>query len=248
MFNIGFITGVNERDLKIAQKVGIDAVEVVPWPPGACERKEEIIRLLKEHGIKAAAVNVSMELDMPTIKSEIDFAAKVGSPVYIGHPEALTHGEHDRIKAFREYWTEACKYAEDKGIKVCVNSCGLNPESWDIIFHEVPELYLKYDPSFSNQEGRDIPMELTRYGSRLAHFHVKDEVPRKSYDSNLIKKYEYAPAGMGSIHWGQVVTLLYEVGYKGVLSVEVHSAFWNSDANFERGLVLAKRHLEQFMY
>ena len=56
----------------------------------------------------------------------------------------------------------------------------------------------------------------------------------------------YAPAGMGQINWGSVIAALYEVGYDGQIAIEPHSQYWFT-AGYERGLVLAKRHLEQFM-
>ena len=46
--------------------------------------------------------------------------------------------------------------------------------------------------------------------------------------------------------WGTVIAALYEVGFDGQIAIEPHSHYWCT-TGYERGLVLAKRHLEQFI-
>jgi sugar phosphate isomerase/epimerase len=116
------------------------------------------------------------------------------------------------------------------------------------MFRLVPDLCLKYDPSFSAQAGRNYASEIMKYGSRIVHAHAKDEIALErttDYSSGVIPM-TYVPPGMGQIQWGSVIAALYEVGYEGMIAIEPHSAYWCT-TGFERGLVLAKRHLEQFL-
>ena len=247
MFNIGFRSYITEHDLQVAKELDMKVLEVM-FEDSNRHKTDEIAGLLKEYDIKPAALAIFPQRGIDELKSDVEFAKRIDCNVYVAHPAPLTFKEHENIKKFKEFWKEACKCGADNGVHIAVQSCGLNPESWDIMFHEVPELCLKYDPSFSNQEGRDIPGELLRYGKRIVHTHAKDEIPvrRHCYKNSI--DYVYAPPGMGSINWGSFIALLYQVGYKHSIAIEVHSDFWFSKEYFKGGLLLAKRHLEQFMF
>ena len=248
MFRVGFRSYVNEKDMKLAKKLGIEVVELMQEDVTRA-RLDEVHSLFKEYDIKPSAALVFPQRGMDELKADVDYFSKIGCPAYVGHLKPLSFKSPcEDVKAFKLFWSEACTYAADKGVKVAIQSCGLNPESWDIMFNEVPELYLEYDPSFTNQQGMDIPTEILRYGSRFIHMHAKDEIPIKADNSNVYTDFKYAPAGMGSINWGQIIALLYEIGYKGDIAIEVHSKYWFSDEAYERGIALAKRHLESFMY
>lgn len=58
-------------------------------------------------------------------------------------------------------------------------------------------------------------------------------------------RYQYSPAGTGDINCGSVITLLYEVSYKGDLAIETHSKFWWDHMDWD--LTISKRHLDQFI-
>lgn len=248
MFKIGFRSRINERDLKAAKKAGIEVIEIMYYDVTR-ERKDEVAGLLKEYDIKPSALGPYPQRDLDELKRDMEYTRLIGCPVYIGHPDPLAHGEFEKIREFKAFWKEACQIGMDNGVRVTIHTCGLGPESWDIMLNEVPELGLKYDPSFSAQAGRSYRDEILRYGSRILHVHAKDEMQFARISGGLrgVIPMQYAPPGMGDIHWGSVIALLYEVGFKGDIAIEVHSKYWESDEAFLRGLILGKRHLEQFM-
>ncbi|MDO8686105.1 MAG: sugar phosphate isomerase/epimerase [Clostridiales bacterium] len=249
MFKVGFRSYVTKSDMEMAKNADIEVVEVM-WEDKTRERADEVKGLLKDYGIKPSAMVIYPQRDLKEFRQDIAFAESIKCPVYVGHPAPLKASDMESIKEFKKFWTSACKVAGEKGIRVSVHSCGLNPESWDIMFNAVPELGLKYDPSFTYQGGRNIRMELLKYGEKICHVHAKDEmlIERTTDFANGILHFKYAPAGMGDIHWGSVIALLYEVGYKGDIAIEPHSDYWcSSEEARRRGIILAKRHLEQFI-
>ena len=248
MFKIGYRSYATEADLQIAKRVGIGTIELMWEPvPHSQGRKDEILANIEKYGVTVPAMTTITGSDPETLKADIDFAASIGVSAYVAHPHALSFADKAAWAEFKAVWTPAAEYAREKGMWLCVHSCGLNPESWDIMFSLVENLGLKYDPSFSDQAGRSYADEILRYGSKIKHVHIKDEVTFgriSDYEKGILPR-RYVPAGMGGMRWGTVIALLYEAGYTGDLAIETHSAYWG--ANLERDLTISKRHLEQFI-
>lgn len=248
MHKIYYRSFATREDLQIAKRLGMDTVELI-WIDDPCSmgRSGEMLANLKEYGISVNAVTSATGPDAGVLKSDIDFVAKAGATLYVPHAPNLAYDDKEKIKKFLDVWHEANKYAKDKGVTLCVQSCGQTPQSWDIIFSRIDGIGLKYDPSFSLQAGRSYASEIVKYGKLIKHVHVKDEVvfEQTTDFSQGLKPHRYVPAGMGEIKWGTVIALLYEEGYAGDFAIETHSAYWGS--NMEKDLILSKRHLEQFI-
>ncbi|WP_165822417.1 sugar phosphate isomerase/epimerase family protein [Paenibacillus montanisoli] len=246
---IGFRSFITKRDMEIAMRLGIEVIEV-NWEIVTKSRADEVKGLLREYGLKPSAMTVSSTstpTDLEGFRKDFEFAESIGCAVYVAHLGPLTYKDRDAIAAFKTFWTPICKVAKDKGVKIAVQSCGLDPESWDVMLEAVPEFGLKYDPSFSAQAGRNYRMEVIKYGSFITHIHSKDEIAlnRTSNYESGITHFRYVPSGMGDIHWASIIALLYEAGYKGDIAIEPHSGYWME--NLEQCLSLSKRHLEQFI-
>jgi sugar phosphate isomerase/epimerase len=250
MFKIGFRSYATKEDLEMTKRIGMEVIELM-WEERAWNTKDEIKSLLKHYDIKVSAMTMGAHRNFEEFKGDIDYAMEIGCPVLVGHPNPLTPNDKVAIEDFKNVWTPSCKYAADKGVWMSVHSCGLGPVSWEIMMNEVPGLGIKYDPSFSEQAGRNIRAEMVKFGKYFSHVHAKDEMfIERTTDFNMGQMiYRYAPAGMGDIHWGSVIGLLYEMEYKGDIAIEPHSHYWgwSSMERLERGLVIAKRHLEQFI-
>ena len=237
------------EDLKLAQKLGMDTVELIfidaPYSYG---RRAEMLNNVKEYGVTVNAVTAATGPNADAMKYDVDFVADAGGKYYVPHAPNLVYNDKEGIKNFIAVWTEVIKYAEDKGVMLCVQSCGQTPPSWDIIFSRLDNIGLKYDPSFSLQAGRNYLSEIVKYGRLIKHVHVKDELifEQTTDFASGIKPHRYVPAGMGNISWGSVIALLYEEGYNGDLAIETHSAFWGQ--NVEMDLTLSQRHLKQFLF
>jgi len=130
-------------------------------------------------------------------------------------------------------------------IKIAVQNCHwnnfvLSPREWEVIMPEIPELYIKYDPSHAYNRDADYISEMSEWGERIAHFHVKGTV----HSGN--RKVADPPAGMDDIKWGSVFAALYARGYDGDLSIEPHSSVWMGELG-KRGVEFTKKFIEQFI-
>jgi len=233
-------------DLEIAQRVGIPVIEL-DYTPEVRPQYQEIERRLKDYGIGICALITAEQFDLDGFKRALDWTARLGANAFVSHPHYLKPWDKDGIRQFADVFGPAAEYAQKLRVALAVQSCTLRPESWDVMFSAVPALGLKYDPSFTLEAGESYRAEIVRYGPRIVHVHVKDEmlIGRETDFSHGIMRYQYCPAGMGDINWGSVIALLVEAGYRGDLSVETHSQFWSD--NLEWDLTLCKRHLEQFI-
>lgn len=113
-------------------------------------------------------------------------------------------------------------------IKIAVQNCHwnnfvLSPREWEVIMPELPDLCIKYDPSHAYNRDADYLSELSEWGERVAHVHLKGTVHAGK------RKVSDPPAGMDDIAWGSVMATLYSIGYDGDLSIEPHSAAWQGE-------------------
>lgn len=250
--------------LDAAQRLGFTTLELM-WEDYAWEHRGEILKNVQAAGIDICAMLMGVERTFPELKEDVDYAVAIGCNVLTIHPQALDPNNNpDYITEFKDRYGKGIDYAVKHGVHIAMPSCGHGPLSWDTAFSLFPDLKLKYDPSFSYQGGRNYRKELLTYGSRIVYAHAKDEmfIERDTNYNEGILHFRYAPAGMGDINWGSVIALLYEVGFDGAIGIEPHNAFWSGYLDFnpdrsnewmmggrswERGLILAKRHLEQFI-
>jgi sugar phosphate isomerase/epimerase len=133
----------------------------------------------------------------------------------------------------------------DGKIKIAVQNCHwnnfiLSPKEWEVVLGELPELCLKYDPSHAYKRGADYLPEMSDWGERIAHFHIKGVV--RAGD----RAVDDPPAGMDDINWGAVFAILYARGYKGDLSIEPHSKTWSGELG-DAGVVYTRKFIEKFI-
>ena len=108
----------------------------------------------------------------------------------------------------------------------------------------------------------DYQRLLHEFGDRVRHVHLKDTeiMPEKLYESgNLGEAYSstyvcgegwwrYTIPGEGEVDWNFVVRRLEDVGYDGVLSVELEDHyFWQTPELQQEGLLRAKDHIEPLL-
>ena len=153
--------------------------------------------------------------------------AEVGSPVFVcgcayDGSVSLYKNYCLAVDYFGTLVEEAKKY---NGMKVAVYNCDwgnfvCTDEQWKIVLGEIPELMLKYDCSHSFSRNQDYIAELNTWMSRVAHMHIKG-VSKVNDDA-----VDNPPAGMDSIDWPTVFSLIYRYGYDAGLSIEPHSSIW----------------------
>jgi sugar phosphate isomerase/epimerase len=162
--------------------------------------------------------------------------------------------------------TPLVREAEDLGVRLAIENCpkfhkfpfrgtniGFSMEAFDAIFAAVPSpnLGIEYDPSHPVMMFMDYLEWVYHYRDRIVHVHAKDaEVVWREIRRNGIYAdgaFRYRLPGLGDVDWGQLISALIEIGYRGALDIEGrHDPVYSGDLEVQ-GLLLARRHLEQFV-
>ena len=130
-------------------------------------------------------------------------------------------------------------------IKIAVQNCHcenfiISPKQWEVVLGELPELCIKYDASHAYNRGDDYLTELSDWGERIAHVHIKGTVRAGSH------RVDDPPAGMDDLAWGSIFAILYARGYNGDLSIEPHSRTWQGELG-KFGIEYTKKFIEPFI-
>jgi sugar phosphate isomerase/epimerase len=175
------------------------------------------------------------------------------------------------IPRFKQIWSEHAKFAAAHGIRIAFEHCpmgkfnspfgGINaictPDMWDRCFDAVPSdhLGLEWDASHVVCMGIDPVANVKRYGRKIFHVHAKDAKVNRDVVERFGLYYpgatEHCFPGLGDTDWGAVIKELLRAGYTSDLNIEGwHDAVYRNHENGPRredeGLLIAKRHLEQF--
>jgi sugar phosphate isomerase/epimerase len=180
----------------------------------------------------------------------------------------------ETFETFKKVYPKVVAHAEKVGVNIAIEpwpggrpyyaNLGCSPESLRLIFAACPSpnLGICYDPSHFVRLQIDYQRVLHEFGDRVRHVHLKDTeiLPEKLYESgNLGEAYansyvcgegwwRYAIPGEGEVDWNFVVRRLEEVGYDGVLSVELEDHhFWQTPELQQEGLLRSKNYVEQFL-
>ena len=219
--------------------------------------KAEIKKALKDYNISLGAVgrwgrNRILE-DASFNKKEqrdeyelIDMCADMGCPVYItgvNYVESLSY--YENITAAIKYIESLMTYASGR-VKIAVYNCHWNnyidkPREWDIVHGHLKELGIKFDPSHTVNGGRDYMSEAAEYGSRFYHVHLKGTINING------KRIDDPPAGLDTINWGALLSLLRYHKYGGMLSIEPHSPIWQGELG-EKGIWYTINYFKKLLF
>ncbi|UCD28009.1 MAG: sugar phosphate isomerase/epimerase [Planctomycetota bacterium] len=207
------------------------------------------------------------------VRNSIKLAQYMGVPVVAGFAGRVMDGWIDNsIKRFKEIWSEHAKFAEDHGIKIAFencpmgwfhtpffgNNCICTPEMWSKCFNAVPSeaLGLEWDPSHLICQFIDPELNVREFARKIFHVHGKDA---KVYHDKLDRfgmfsgnAIEHCFPGLGDSNWGTIIKELRRAGYNGDINIEGwHDSTFRNHKNGPKlenlGLLIAKRHLEQFV-
>lgn len=172
----------------------------------------------------------------------------------------------DNIPQFKRVFTPIVKKVEDAGLELAFENCpmfshfpfrGVNiaytPVAWDAMFDAIPSdrMGLEYDPSHLICLLIDPVQVIYDYGRKIFHVHAKDAevVWRKVRRNGILERgsVRHRVPGLGQSNWKDIVSALVEVGYRGNLDIEGRHDPVYEDELEHAGLVIAKRHLEQFV-
>lgn len=159
----------------------------------------------------------------------IDVASELGCPNFVcgcNYIEELSY--YENCTAAINYFSKLIEYAKNKGVKISTYNCRwnnfvVNPMAWTLIHGYLKDLGIKFDPSHSIYDGGDYLKEMTDWGHRFNHVHIKGSLIISG------KRYDDPPAGLDQTNWGAFMAVLYANKYEGGLSIEPHSANWKDE-------------------
>lgn len=262
MMKLGIIHGFDEASFADVQKKGLSFIEScrnsTPEAEEFVAHTEEIKANIAKYNIPIASVgrwnplvNISGKIDEAEMKSMTDLmdaAIAVGSPVFVcGCNYAEDVSLFKNYCTAIEYFGTLLERAAGR-IKVAVYNCDwgnfVHRDSvWKVVLGELPDLWLKYDCSHAYNRGQDYISELSNWGHRVAHFHVKGTVR-----PNAGRGVADPPAGMDEINWPAVFAILYARNYEGGLSIEPHSSTWRADTELgQKGIQFTIDYIRRFL-
>lgn len=220
-----------------------------------CADKDLILRQKARTGLDVSSIgrwNHDLQADgiiLPNKKERyfalLDTAIELGAKTFV-----CGVNRDESISLYKNYCNAVGFLHElidraDGRIKIALQNCSWNnflvsPKEWEIVLGELPELYLKYDPSHAYNRGDNYLQEMSDWGERIAHFHIKGTVHAGSRD------VDDPPAGMDDLAWGAIFAILYSRGYNGDLSIEPHSRIWWGELG-EAGIAFTRDFIKKFI-
>ena len=187
-----------------------------------------------------------IESEVARYLSLVDVAGAIGAKTFVvGCNYDATASLYKNYTNAIELFGALCEKAKKYDIRVAVQNCNWNnfvvsPREWEVILGELPDLCIKYDPSHAYGRGGDYLAELSDWGDRVAHVHIKGCVKAGG------RPIDDPPAGMDDLNWGAIFAILYARGYNGDLSIEPHSKTWKGELA-EAGVAFTKNYIEKFI-
>ncbi|MDH7568263.1 MAG: sugar phosphate isomerase/epimerase [Armatimonadota bacterium] len=185
-------------------------------------------------------------------------------------PPDVTRTRAQNFEIWKETWPAIVACAEELGLSIALepwpggaptySTLGCTPEMWRAMFSLVPSpaLGICFDPSHLVRLGIDYLRALHEFGARVRHVHAKDceILPEGMYEfgtlgQNFGRRYAYGEGcwrytvpGEGQVNWGTFIRRLEDVGYDGILSIELEDhRYTGSVARQQEGVLAAMRHL-----
>lgn len=210
------------------------------------------------------------------VKETIDGAAELGCTrlFFVLLPEDNNQKRADSFAIWKETFPAIAAHAEARGVRLALEgwpgpsptypAIGCTPEMWRAMFAAVPTpaFGLNYDPSHLVRIGVDYRRALDEFGERIVHVHGKDtdfDAERTYEHGNLgptFRKpvafgeswWRYTIPGEGLVDWCRVVGRLEDLGFDGVVSVELedyrYHETWDLQAD---GLRRSVEHLRRWV-
>ena len=245
MMNLGMIEHWSEDGFKHIAELGLHAIEldynVGNDPDKLVELIPDLKKWIEQYDVKVGAIgrwgsdkvdengNI-IEEELNNTYKLVDVCTAIGCPVFITGVNYNEEKSFDwNCNAAVKYLSSAVEYAKTKGVKVCCYNCDWNnfvrePKAWAAILTRVEGLGIKYDPSHCINSGSGKYLEeIKDWADRFYHFHIKGTI---NINGDHV---DDPPAGLDMVDWRQIMGLLYEYKYNGMLSIEPHSGTWKGD-------------------
>jgi sugar phosphate isomerase/epimerase len=172
---------------------------------------------------------------------------------------------------FLETWRPLLHFAADEGVRIGIENCPMlftgdewpggknlatSPAIWRRMFQEIPDAHfgLNYDPSHFVWQRMDYLRPLREFAPRLFHVHAKDarldqdQLDEVGILATPLQFHTPKLPGLGDVNWGQLLSVLTDVGYDGPVCIEVEDrAYEGTLESRKAALRQSARYLRQFM-
>lgn len=213
---------------------------------------------------------------LSALKKDLTAIARHGGHTYfcILGPDDASLGREKNFEIFEKVYPKVVEHAEKVGVQIAIEpwpggfpyygNLGCTPETLRRIFEIIPSpnLGICFDPSHFARIQIDYIRLLHEFGDRVRHVHLKDTeiIGDKLYETGILGEtfgrtygfgegwWRYTIPGEGEVDWNLVIRRLEEIGYDGVLSVELEDHhFWATPELQKEGLLRSKDYIEQFL-
>ncbi|MDR6124034.1 sugar phosphate isomerase/epimerase [Bacillus sp. SLBN-46] len=172
----------------------------------------------------------------------------------------------ENLDTFEQVFPAVAEKAEKYGVRLAFENCpmyefwppvyniAVSPFLWNELFTRVPSnaLGLNIDPSHLVWQKIDYVQAVHDFKEHIVLAQAKDTevLPNILRTEGMLtmKWWRHRIPGQGDVDWNKFITALHEVGYNHVLSIEHEDPIWEgTDEKVQKGLLHAKKHLEQFI-
>jgi len=146
----------------------------------------------------------------------------------------------DSLPRFREVWGRLAQRAADKGVRIAFENCAMdgnwatgdwniahNPDAWELMFNELPNvnLGLEWEPCHQLVYLIDPIAQIRKWAPKIFHVHGKDATVRWDVirDHGIFGKHPFVQMrtpGFGDCDWTRVISELRLAGYRGAIDIE----------------------------
>ena len=201
----------------------------------------------------------------------IEAASKLGVNLvntFIGRDQ--TKSVEDNLERMLKIWKPLVDYAEGLGVKIAIENCpmlfttdewpgGQNLMTTPAVFRRVFELIpnsnfgLNFDPSHFVWQQMDYIKPIYEFKERIFHIHFKDIKVYKDRLNDvgiMATPLQYISPklpGLGDVNWGQYVSALTDIQYRGYAVIEVEDkAFEDSLKSRKDSIKISRNYLSQY--
>lgn len=228
-----------EQSFKECKFLGYDTVENFAFIRDFfAEDPGELVAMAKRCGVELVNLyghfSFDVEESLKTAMAQVDFLAAIGGKWYNCQHSGFGEAPYERPTT-PEYIDKICEivnrlgeYAKAKGVTVCFHphfgTCVFSQSDIDYFAsHTKPEFVsFCFDTAHTTLAGMDPAALIRQYGSRIAFMHLKDvDTYALSKSEGREKMASFRALGHGTVDFPAVKAALEEVGFDGVLCVEL---------------------------
>ena len=218
---------------------------------------KSIRQLLTAYGLRCAAVHMvgvnHLTVDLPQrqrIQEQralaCEYAAILGASVFVTTSGKRSAVLDENAYMFAQELRPTITTLHASGIRFAVqpDSTGFIDcnAAYERVWSLTGQVYGTFDPVVLHSAGDDMLTFVRHHAGRIAHVRASDMLWHNG------QRIASPPVGMGDLRWGAILSLLYEGGYDGALSISPDGSFWGRPRQRQRMILLSQHHLQHYLF